>query len=108
MYVPTYNVYCIVYVWLLTLGCCVLLLRLGRCCFVLIEGERTLEARRAAMRSCGVGDGDVNAEPEPVTVTEKEVKTVYIEPEKPEQRNVGLQVRPVNSTSIINIEISVL
>lgn len=58
----------------------------------LLEGEKKLEARRSVMRTCGVGDGNVNEELEPVTVTEKEVKTVYIEPEKPEQRNVGLQV----------------
>mgnify|MGYP001792056087 CR=1 FL=1 len=45
------------------------------------------------MRSVGVGDGNVHAEPEPMKVVEKEIKTVYLEPEKPEQRNVGLQVR---------------
>lgn len=61
-------------------------------CYTLTEGERKLEERKASMRSIGVGDGDVNAEQEPVKVTEKEVKTVYLEPEKPEQRNVGLQV----------------
>ena len=51
-----------------------------------------MAARKAALRSVGVGDGDVFAEPETIKVKEKEIKTVYIEPDKPEQRNVGLQV----------------
>lgn len=49
------------------------------------------------MRSIGVGDGNVLAEPEPMKVVEKEIKTVYLEPEKPEQRNVGLQVKNIRS-----------
>lgn len=57
---------------------------------ICLEAEHALATRRAAMRSCGVGDGDVFAEPE--RIKEKEIQTVYIEPDKPEQRNVGLQV----------------
>ncbi|XP_067932575.1 KN motif and ankyrin repeat domain-containing protein 1-like isoform X2 [Watersipora subatra] len=57
------------------------------------EAETAYAEKKAAMRSCGVGDGDVTA-PEVMKVKETEIKTVYIEPDKPDQRNVGLQVKP--------------
>jgi len=63
----------------------------GHLLFAFLEAQSQLEARKASMRSVGVGDGDVN-HVEQVKVKETEVKTVYIEPDKPEQRNVGLQV----------------
>lgn len=49
------------------------------------------------MRSFGVGDGDIWEE-ENRLLREKEMRTIVIaQPEKPEQRNVGLQVRPTTT-----------
>ena len=78
LYLCTYSLFIVFY--LTTIIC------------VRTEVENEMAARKAALRSVGVGDGDVFAEPETIKVKEKEIKTVYIEPDKPEQRNVGLQV----------------
>lgn len=67
-----------------------------------VEAEAKVEARRANMRSFGVGDKDV-WEDENRLIKEKEMKTIVIgQPEKPAQRNVGLQVREMTTPTTLS------